>query len=162
MDVNERLPEKRTILVLTDFSNCAKNAGDYGALLAENLNADLLLCHSFFVPDSGFDTWPKDDYVQLQQRSKDRLEQEAARLKKLLDNRSSDLWPSIETLSAAGTIAENVPAIMAERPGIMMVVMGGYRARNNDDFSFGTAIKDVLGQAKCPAVIVPEFEFIKP
>lgn len=152
---------KRTILVLTDFSSCARNAADYALVLAGKFNANILLFHSYFVPVSAFDSWPTKDYPMLLERSMVRLGEEADRLKELLASAKSIFVPVIDCLSDGGTVADNVANLIAERPQILMVVMGGYRARNNDDFLFGTAISEVLGKAKCPAVIVPECDFLE-
>jgi nucleotide-binding universal stress UspA family protein len=150
---------KSTILVLTDFSSSARNAADYALQLAEKFEGDLLLFHSYFIPTSVYDSWPSKDYPAILQKSMDRLQDEAKRLENLLSRQGSKFLPRIDYITEGGTVAENVMELITQKPNIMMVVMGGYKAHHNDDFLFGTAIGEVLGKAKCPAVIVPECEF---
>lgn len=151
----------KTIIVLTDFSSCARNAAEYSLILARKFQANLLLFHSYFVPISTFDSWPNSDYPALRENSLSKLLKEAERLNQLTPASESVFQPQIECVVEGGSVAENVSNMITERHNILMVVMGGYRARNNDDFQYGTVISDILGQARCPAVIVPEFEFIK-
>lgn len=152
--------EKSIILVLTDFSSSARNAADYALQLAEKFNGDILLFHSYFIPTSVYDSWPSKDYPAILQKSMDRLREEAKRLENLLTIQASTFLPHINCITEGGTVAENVMELITQKPNIMMVVMGGYKTHNNDDFLFGTAIGEVLGKAKCPAVIVPECEFL--
>lgn len=154
-------PNSRSILVLTDFGGCSRNAADYSLILAQKFRADILLFHSFLVPVSSFDSWSAGQYPAIRENGLSKLKEEAARLERQLDPPGQSYRPEIECVAEGGSIAENVRALISNRNNILMVVMGGYRARNNDDFEYGTAIRDVLGQARCPAVIVPEFEFLK-
>lgn len=150
----------RSILVLTDFGSCSRHAADYSLVLARKFEADILLFHSYFVPVSAFDSWPAEQYPAMRENGLSKLKQEAERLQQL-NSPGNGFQPQIEYLAEGGAVAENVTALISIRHNILMVVMGGYRARNNDEFEYGTTIREVLGQARCPAVIVPEFEFLK-
>jgi nucleotide-binding universal stress UspA family protein len=152
--------DPKTIIVLTDFSSCARNAAEYSLTLAHKFQASLLLFHSYFIPVSTFDNWPDTDYPALRKNSLSKLHMEAERLNHLASASEYEFQPKIECLIEGGSIAENISNLITERHNILMVVMGGYRARNNDDFQYGTVISDILGQARCPAVIVPEFAFL--
>lgn len=155
-----RNQDLKTIIVLTDFSSCAQNAAEYSLILARKFQASLLLFHSYFVPVSTFDNWPDTDYPALRKNSLSKLQREAERINQLASASESAYQPKIECLIEGGSIAENISHLISERQNILMVVMGGFRARNNDDFQYGTVISDILGQARCPAVIVPEFSFL--
>ncbi|KEQ28207.1 universal stress protein [Pedobacter antarcticus] len=150
----------KTIIVLTDFSSCARNAAEYSLVLAGKFQANLLLFHSYFIPVSTFDNWPDTDYPALRENSLSKLKREAERLNQLTAASENVYQPKIECLVEGGSLADNITNLITERENILMVVMGGYRARNNDDFQYGTVISDILGNARCPAVIVPEFAFL--
>jgi len=151
----------KTILVLTDFSKTARHAADYALFLAEQLTADILLFNSYYVPVPGFDSWPAKDYPALLQNSKSKLEKEASRLNSILENNQNNFKPVINYSSDGGLVADNVYNIINDKKNIMMLVMGGYKAYNNDDILFGSEITAVLCKARCPAVIVPEFPFLR-
>jgi nucleotide-binding universal stress UspA family protein len=158
MDNNEDL---KTILVLTDFSKSALHAADYAVFLARQLKANILLFNSYYVPIPGFDSWPTKDYPALMQNSKLKLENEANRLNDMVNSNQDNFKPVISYLSDGGLVEDNVYTIISERNNIMMLVMGGYKACNNDDVLFGSEITAVLSKAKCPAVIVPEYTFLQ-
>jgi nucleotide-binding universal stress UspA family protein len=156
METTDLTKTNRSILVLTDFSRSAKIAADYGAHLAEQLNADLLLFNSFLIPDAGFDSWPSGDRAPLLQQSQNCLETEVARLHAVLRDTETKFQPKIESISNEGTIAENVCAIIKDKQNILMVVMGGCKATGGDNILLGIEVTEVLNKVKCPTLIVPE------
>lgn len=151
----------KTILVLTDFTNSALNAADYALFLAVQLKTNILLFHSYYIPATESEYLQITDYASLAETSQSNLKKEMDRLNSAIKTDIGSFKPEIDCLSEGGGIAENVIIIINERKNILMLVMGGFKARNNDDILFGTEIISVVSKARCPAVIVPEVEFLR-
>lgn len=157
----EATNQTKTILVLTDFTNSALNAADYALFLACQLKANILLYHSYYIPATESECLQITDYASLAETSQSNLKKEMNRLENSIKTEIGNFKPEIDCLSEGGGIAENVSNIINERKNILMVVMSGFKARNNDDILFGTEITSVVSKARCPTVIVPEVEFLR-
>ena len=145
-----------SILILTDFSKSAKIAAEFGANLAAQLKADLLLFNSFKIPNRSYDSLPSTEDTSLPQKSRECLNIEVARLNEILQVREMQFTPKIDCISKEGSIVENVCTILQEHQNILMVVMGGCKINGHDDVLFGSDITEVLHKVKCPTLIVPE------
>jgi nucleotide-binding universal stress UspA family protein len=152
----------KSILVLTDFTSSALHAADYALHLALHLGANILLFHSYYVSVSASDALQVVDYESLAQDSTKNLHIESNRLKAKIKALAHPFIPEIICRSEGGGVAENVSNIIAEKKNVLMLVMGGIKAHNDDYINFGSQIKSVVSKALCPAVIVPEMEFIIP
>ncbi|WP_152542203.1 universal stress protein [Pedobacter sp. V48] len=161
MKTAKDLGHKKTILVLTDFTKSALNAADYALFLAGLLKTNVLLFHSYHVSVSESDSFKMTNYALLAQTSKSNLKKEMNRLNGNIQTTTSNFKPEIDYLSEGGGIAENVCSIIDEKKNIFMLVMSGFKARNNEDFLFGTEINSVVRKARCPVVVVPEIEFLR-
>lgn len=161
MKTNQDLKHSKTILVLTDFTNSALNAADYALLLAVQLKTNIILFHSYFISVSEFESSQITDYALLAQISRSNLEKEKNRLNLAVKTAEDSFIPRIDYLSEGGGIVENVCSIIDEKKDILMLVMSGFKAHNNDDILFGTEITAVVRKARCPVVIVPEVECLK-
>lgn len=159
MEATDDTDRTKTILVLTDFTKSALNAADYALFLATQLRTNVLLFHSYDISVSEFKSLQINDY--LAETSKSNLKKEVIRLKSAIKPSVSNFKPHIDYLSESGSVEENVCSIIDKKKNVLMVVMGGFKAHSNNDFLFGTAIKAVVSRARCPAVIVPEFEFLR-
>lgn len=155
---NFRTP--RSILVLTDFSNSAKNAADYATNLAQHVNANVVLLNAYAIPDVGFDSWPIEEEPKYSEESLAKLAEETARLHDIVENQPGVIKPKIESISLEGSIAQNVTTIINEKQDILMVVMGGYKGNGKDDMYFGEEITKILCNVKCPTLIVPEMDYL--
>ena len=160
METTASIIAEKSILVLTDFSNSAKNAADYAIYLSEKLAANLMLFNAYLIPDVGFDNWPTGNSSEQSNTSIHHLEEESDRLKRVLESRSSRFIPRIETCSSEGGIADNVNEIIKDKAKILMVIMGGGRCNGKEDMHFGIEITEVLVNVKCPTLIVPNLEFL--
>jgi nucleotide-binding universal stress UspA family protein len=156
----EATDQTKTILVLTDFTNSALNAADYALYLASQLKTNILLYHSYYIPATESERLQITNYGLLAETSKSNLEKEMNRLNNSIKTSTTDFIPKIDYLSEGGGITENVCSIIEERKNILMLVMSGFKA-HNDDVLFGTEITSVVSKARCPAVIVPEVEFLR-
>ena len=149
-----------SILVLTDFSNGAKNAADYAKDLAQKVHANMILFHAYLIPDVGFDSWPSSDEGSLLKQSQLKLAEETTRLCHNFKNPEGAFKPEIVAMSIEGSIAENVIAIIKDKQDVLMVIMGGGKANGKQDMRFGIAITEVLNNVKCPTLIVPQAEYL--
>ncbi|TCC93088.1 universal stress protein [Pedobacter hiemivivus] len=161
MKTAKDLDHTKTVIVLTDFTKSALNAADYALFLAVQLKTNILLFHSYYISVSELESLQINDYQSLAQTSKSNLEKEMNRLNNSIKTSTTNFKPEIDYLSEGGGIAENVCSIIEEKKNIFMLVMSGFKARNNDDFLFGTEIKEVVKKARCPVVIVPEMDFLR-
>ncbi|TKC62118.1 universal stress protein [Pedobacter hiemivivus] len=164
MKTAKDLDHTKTVIVLTDFTKSALNAADYALFLAVQLKTNILLFHSYYISVSELESLQINDYQSLAQTSKSNLEKEMNRLNSLnnsIKTSTTNFRPEIDYLSEGGGISENVCRVIEEKKDIFMLVMSGFKARNNDDFLFGTEIKEVVKKARCPVVIVPEMDFLR-
>jgi nucleotide-binding universal stress UspA family protein len=150
----------KSILVLTDFSSSALNAADYAMFLAIQLKVNILLFHAYDVSESEPDAALTSDYNLLAQDSDSNLVQEMNRLKLKIKTADSTFIPKIEYLSEGGGVAENACSIIDDHKNILMLVMSGLKAHNDDYIKFGSKINALIKKARCPAVIVPELNFL--
>jgi nucleotide-binding universal stress UspA family protein len=149
----------KSLLILTDFSQSAKNAASYAINLAQKLKTDLVLFNAYLIPDREFDSWPMHDEGNLSKESVNKLQEETIRLQTLATTHAETFIPKIAFLSLEGTISENVNAIIDERKDILMVIMGGGKCNGREDMLFGMEITEVLVNVKCPTLIIPNSQY---
>jgi nucleotide-binding universal stress UspA family protein len=140
-----------TILVPTDFMEAGKNASDYAAQLAEELNYDLLLFHVYNMPvivSPDVTGTMMVDNEQLRQDINKRLKEEANRLAK-------DRKIVVNTKTVSGMTVDEIVTIEKEISPAMIVM--GHRTRGDvEEFVFGSAATGMLRKAHSPLLIVPE------
>jgi nucleotide-binding universal stress UspA family protein len=146
----------KTILVLTDFSDNARNAANIALDVAIKLDANLLLLNSYLTPtpiipayEAGI--WPEENINTLQKEFKDDLASEKIRLLSILNNKSNQL--SVKSILTEGDLAQNIKQVVKNKD-IDLIVMGG-RNKPDLDFLFGSDINAVIQKADCPVLIIP-------
>lgn len=149
----------KTILVLTDFSKNARAAAETAVILAQKTGADLLLLNTYisppFTPAANYVTWPTAYYTCYRDESTDKLRTESRRLQEILNQQPPTAHHSkINCSNMEGPLVENVKKIMQQKKPLM-IVMGG-RHKKASDLIFGSDIQDVVNQALCPVLIIPE------
>ncbi|MEJ7559308.1 MAG: universal stress protein [Pedobacter sp.] len=145
----------KSLLVLTDFSQSAKNAADYAFNLAAKIKADIVLFNAYSIPDVGYDTWPMKNEGDLSTVSVSKLQEETIRLQGLNTSSPGMAIPQCGFLSSEGGIAESVNEIIEDRKDILMVIMGGGKCKGREDMQFGMEITKILVNVKCPTLIIP-------
>ena len=150
----------KVLLVLTDFSQSAKNAAEYAFHLARRIQADLVLFNAYLIPDIGFDSWPTGDESNRSKQSLSNLQEEAERIQRLTPDLMGTFTPKCRFLSIEGGMAENVTAIIEDRKDVLMVIMGGGKCNGREDMLFGEEITQILVNVKCPTLIVPNLEYL--
>jgi len=150
--------DMKTILVLTDFSNSAKNAAETAIVIAKKLNADILLLNAHsaipenslvfsneMIADDGF--FPLSDGYDLQI--------EENRVNELLAmGQGGGKMPDLYSISTEGLLSAGVSNVL-KRHNIAMIVMGGH-SNAIENRIFSSDIYAVLNKANCPVLIVPE------
>lgn len=141
----------KTILVPTDFSKPAENAARYALQLARYLEADISLCHAFFVPTvtpmAAQVAWPLYDYSGLKQDTDNALE---SLVKKLGVKDGTNTVGQFTTV-----VTERVTQEKAD-----MVVMGMSGAGALSKFFLGSNSQKMIDAASFPVLLVPaEFAF---
>jgi len=150
----------KSLLVLTDFSQSAKNAAEYALHLARRIQADVILFNAYLIPDIGFDSWPTGDESNRSKQSLSSLQEESSRLQNLTPDLTGTFTPKCAVLSVEGGMAENVTAIIEDRKDVLMVIMGGGKCNGREDMLFGEEITQILVNVKCPTLIVPNLAYL--
>jgi nucleotide-binding universal stress UspA family protein len=125
----------RRILVPTDFSDCARNAGSYAMLLASSLGAEVVFYHA------GEDS----DNKQLH-----RLREETTRL----SSAASALPVKFEAVEAKFS-AETVREALNRHQAALIVMGSRGEGANLSRKLLGSATRKVIEDGACPVVVVP-------
>lgn len=138
----------KTILLMTDFSENAKNAITYGLTLFGNDVNYLLVNAFFFRRKSGHF---KDISNMIRQDSKDGLEKELEFIKTKFPNSNFDITPIAENgepAFAISTVRKRIP--------VDLVIMGTKGASGLSKMLFGSVTADVIQKTKSPIMAIPE------
>ncbi|MFC1225903.1 universal stress protein [Pedobacter sp. BG31] len=144
----------KMILMLTEFSNRDKNATDAALKLAVKLGLNLMLLHVYPVTGNEQSKNQMENAKYLSEIDR-YFESEKKRLMQLLQINQGDVsQPMIKSRSVEGSLSDNVCGIL-EKEDIVMIVMGGRPARDND-YLFCTEIDEILYKTSRPVLIIPE------
>ena len=148
----------KTILLATDFSDPATNAARYALRLAQQINADLLLCNVFHVPvDEQVAAeliWPTADYNSVHTESMQQLCQLA---RSLADELDPNLYqPQIDCISQPGSLLNALVDITTYKQ-VDLLVMGLHNSDGLTRFLLGSNSYALLDKLSCPVMLVPIF-----
>jgi nucleotide-binding universal stress UspA family protein len=150
----EKKASTKMILMLTEFSNRDKNATDAALKLAAKLGLNLMLLHAYPVTGNEQSNTQMENAKYLSEIDR-HFDSEKKRLQEQLEISHDRIFePSIKTCSGEGSLSDNVCEIL-EKEDIVMIVMGGRPAREND-YLFCTEIDEILYKTHCPVLIIPE------
>jgi nucleotide-binding universal stress UspA family protein len=147
----------KTILVLTDLTKKSENAALYALKLAERMDANILLYHSFKVfqtvamAETGI--WPAEEHTVVENECLAELKKLADRLAK--HHQPGNFKPVVNVFCETGDLGSRVARIVDEK-NIDIIVMG---AKSDDVLShilFGSDTSNVIDEVKCPLLFVPE------
>ncbi|WP_181885173.1 universal stress protein [Pontibacter diazotrophicus] len=153
----------KTILCITDFSQCSENAAKYAYELAQFLNARLLLFHNISNSAAAVQAPSEDDchsqlVTQLEDRNGYINKLEAVR-RRIAYNSANQV--SCESLVKHGEAKENIPALIQEEK-VDLVVIGNEAADALRDIFSGTVAAHVIEKSTCPVLVVPQQAAFKP
>jgi hypothetical protein len=143
----------KTILVITDFSQNAKNAGEVAVRIAGILHADILLLNA--VAESplapSFEHSGGANQADLVQNDDLELLKEANRLEMIV-LQQEDLFhkPAVATESRKGHLAENAESIIEQR-NVFMAAM-----HINEESSVFREIIQIINSVNCPVLLIPQ------
>ncbi len=151
----------KKILVPTDFSSAAKNAGHYAMHLAKEMKVDVKLCNAILVPAEApmaeRVAWPLADYSTLKQESEAELKSEVKSMDRLFDLESPDDFyhPKIDYITEVGRV-KDVVTNLGHHQDISMVVMGMSGATGPGKFLMGGNSHALVEAAAFPILLIPK------
>lgn len=147
----------KKILIPTDFSKEAQNAGDVACKLARKFSAEIVFLHSIEVTSSesinasgtpsNFDSYADSMLVH------ESIERANEEMEKLLKN------PDLEGLVVSHTIKIGSPFLHiyeAVEDGVDFIVMGTKGAKGLSEVLIGSNTEKVVRRAKCPVLSVKD------
>lgn len=144
----------KTILFPTDFSDNARHALKYAALLANKLNANMVLLNIYSIPMVSEYLLPQD-IERFLEENKDIAIAKIEAFKKEFMSEANLPTERISTKVEYGFIAEKI-VDTAKNIKADMVVMGTKGANNPLDRWLGTTAQKVMKTSPCPVWIIPE------
>ncbi|MEO1262536.1 MAG: universal stress protein [Bacteroidota bacterium] len=138
----------KRILVPTDFSECAANALDAAAQLAERFDATLHLLHSEDLPPY-WEQLPEEEkqkWATVNQAS-DKAKHQLKQFKEKYPNLHLETTCTPKQLPAA--ISAHV-----EQHGIELIVIGSHGASGKNEFFIGSNTQKVVRTIHCPTLII--------
>lgn len=148
----------KKIVVFTDFSERAEQAGHYALQLSYELQANLLLYHAYLNPSSHPSAaqvvWPLEHGAAIEITSRKELELAASKLTNLpAATLKTGFSPKIETRCDEGEISDNLTELLKDRD-IVLIVMANHK-KGFGGLIMGNHMKKILDQSKVPVLIVP-------
>lgn len=141
-----------TILIATDFSPSGNNAVRYGALLAKQLDASIILVNAFSLPMGGYDSMaPLAVISELQSAAITALHQLRNELQDEL-HIGNDIQCVAKPGSSEGIIAE----LVEERSASIVVLGIAGKAGGFKKHFLGSTVTDAIHDLKIPVLVVPE------
>ena len=140
----------KTIIVPTDFSPIARNAMNFAADMAVNINASLMLLHVYQVPVSMTD-------VPVVLVSADELRKSAeAKLLELKNALSNRMLGKIKIYTEAtmGDVSDELEDV-CKNSEPFAVIMGTKGASGVERILFGSTTLTAIRHLKCPVIVVP-------
>jgi nucleotide-binding universal stress UspA family protein len=144
----------KKILFPTDFSESTEHAAGYAAMLAKQLNAKVILLHSYPIPlPSVYDVAyePVFSFTKLEEEGTERLNKFA---KKFIQN--TGLIPDHISLMVEAGMASDVIISVAKKIEADFIVMGTEGAISTIDQWIGTNAQTVVEGVECPIWIIPK------
>lgn len=138
----------KTILVPTDFSDCADEALEYALKLAKPLDATVRIMHAYLVPAAGWEgDWapPPDMITQLEANIRAKLDAILSKAQRTLPSTTSTLFngdPRDAVLKAAGDLNAD------------LIVMGSHGRRGIARALLGSVTEHVLRRAPCAVLAI--------
>ena len=143
----------KTILFPTDFSKNAAHASRYTGMVAKLFDANIVLLHVYHIPmvpayNTSFEV--KDTIVQNENDIKEELQTFATELMKNSNLANERIIQKIEYGFASEKTVE-----IADSMNVDLIVMGTKGASDMLDKWLGTHAQDVIKNAKCPVLTIP-------
>lgn len=141
----------KNILVPLDFSACSDNALKNAIRMADRMNMELILMHSYIVPvamvehATGFLTM---EIEQAEKNAKSQLDQLVERFP---DLKEVNYRRSIE----GGTLLDSIRGLIKAHD-VAFIVMGTHGASGLQRVLLGSNTYSIMKHVKCPVIAIPE------
>jgi nucleotide-binding universal stress UspA family protein len=146
-----------TLLIPTDFSETARNAEKFAALLATQLpETRLVLLHAYDRHSYGVDGTP----LRLDETDQRRIAESALHNHRL-DMLGHNPAAHVEVMALQGALGPVIERAI-EQCGATMVLMGMNRSSMLDKMLVGSSTVSLVRKANLPVIIVPEDVSFKP
>ncbi len=140
----------KSILVPTDFSDCAGYATDAAIQLAERFNAKVYLLNSQNLPPY-WDNLPEGEKLKWAKVNQS-IENASKSLNELKDKfRNIQFGTSATSNSLPVAVAECV-----EKHGIDLIVLGSHGASGKNEFFIGSNAQKVIRTVHCPTLVIKQ------
>ena len=143
----------KTVFIATDFSKASLNAAQFGASLADVMNAKIILFNAYNIPHSVPDSFVAVKPSEVKESAENYLKEQADELKKITSQQiqimAMEGSPVALILEATKNIENNiiVLGIKEEGKGVRRI--------------FGSTITGLMKKSISPLLIVPEMIFLK-
>jgi nucleotide-binding universal stress UspA family protein len=146
----------KTILVLTDFSINADYAAHYALKLAQRIEANLLVCNIYELPQgeklTDLNAWP---LASSEEHSIQDLGELCARLKTAIDKDKEGLFrPEVNQYSLEGMAMDRINEV-AYKNKIVMAVISGHNGNWLSTLLSGNHTHDIIEAAEFPVMMIP-------
>lgn len=159
----------KKILILTDFSKRSEHAAELALRIAEKTNSEVIIYNAFYVPDvipAYTGVYPYyEDVSLINKENSSKLEKFVQHLtKKSYSDGTIAGKTKIAYFNGPGSVGGNIKSILSSKKDISMIVMGDKNPQDDalDRFLYGSDANEVINNAACPVILVPEKAELKP
>lgn len=141
----------KKILVPIDFSSCSKNALHNAIILAERMNKELVILHSYMLPMANADGTPFvvgsmiDEMEEVSKVNFDKFIKKVPDLSRI----------KYSTVITAGVLLDSIRDVI-KKEEISFIVMGTHGASGLQKAFLGTNAYSVIKDVDCPVIALPE------
>ena len=158
-----KIPSKREILVPVDFSDYSLRACIFGAEIAYDMGATLVLMHTYFSPvintlpyseSFAFDINMDKSLQEIEEKAHSDIKKLVKRLKTEISSKT-DHTVKISTIVNEGIPEEEILGY-ARKNNPLVIVMGTRGKNRKKDDLVGSVTAEVIDRAKVPVLAIPE------
>jgi len=146
----------KKIIIATDLSENSAHAAYYGYALAQQVKADVVLCHAMAVqaevPQTGFTVWPSGEYSLMMDDSNHELEILKDRLYR--SKKHGPYTPHISCNVEAGLVTDVINDIAGEYRADL-IITGAHSSSFIADLVMGNHVKKLTDAMSRPMIVVP-------
>jgi nucleotide-binding universal stress UspA family protein len=151
------MKKELNILIPTDFSDVAKQAIDFGIMLAEYYNIKMHLLNSYKIPLVATDA-PYDLVFQEVEEAKKSSKENIKLLLEEIKKRNSNI--QCVGLSTEGSVNESINVEIKDKK-IDLVIIGSKGGNAIKALLFGSIPAGAIEKASCPIIVIPEKSRVK-
>lgn len=145
----------KTTLILTDFSDNAMHAAEFGYQFAKQVNSNVVLCNAFTVPvemsQGRLVVWPMYAHDEIAQSC---ASEEKKIIKKLEGANKEGFKPEIKCINEAGAVTDVIEETL-NKHDIGLIVMGTHGKEGLSSFVLGDHCRRMIDSTTTPLLLVP-------